>query len=88
MKKMITVILLISALTLTLNVQAAGNTGFGKLGKMLFWQGHTGLLIKHENMLNADACGRRDWYILSDDYPYFKEVYSMLLMAKAANKDV
>jgi len=79
MKKiLISLLLILASFTISFNVNAQGSTGYGELGSMLFWEGHTGLLIRHSNMQDPDECGRSDWFILSDTYPFFEEVYALL----------
>ena len=41
----------------------AGWTGYRELGIVLFWQGHSGPLVNHQdgNMIDPENCGRKDW---------------------------
>jgi hypothetical protein len=68
----------------------AGWTGCRELGIVLFWQGHSGPLVNHQdgNMIDPENCGRKDWYILPVTHPHYQSIYSLLLAAKMANKKV
>ena len=70
------------------SVQAAGAVGAGYIDQLLFYKGHTGLLIKHQHASDPDSCGRQDYYILPNDHPHFSQIYSMLLAVQLANKKV
>lgn len=60
---------------------AGGQTPVGKIDHMLAYQGHTGLLIRHANMINPDSCARTDWLLLPKTHPYYKEIFAMTLAA-------
>lgn len=70
------------------NVAAAGAVAAGDINYLLFYKGHTGLLIKHQFPSDPDNCGRQDYYILPNEHPHFSQIYSMLLAAQMANKKV
>lgn len=59
-----------------------------KVTRLLFWQGHAGVLITQANTANPDSCPRTDQYILRQDHPFFKEVYALLLSAHSSGKAV
>lgn len=46
-----------------------------------YYEGHTGLLIRQEQMIDPDACGRSDLYILRKDHPSYKELTALLMAA-------
>jgi hypothetical protein len=53
-----------------------------------FYEGHVGVLVRLNQMVDPDKCGRTDWYILRDDHPHYKDTYSLLLASYLANKPV
>lgn len=65
---------------------AEGTTPATNVTQLLFYEGHHGILVQVTTMIDPDACGRLDWFILPDTYFRFKEAYGMLLAAKLANK--
>jgi hypothetical protein len=67
---------------------ADGTTGAGLVRMLHFYNGHTGLLIAHANLIDPDACGSGSYIILSDTYPHYKDVYAMLLAAKISGQPV
>jgi hypothetical protein len=67
---------------------AEQSTPPGDINTIYFYLTHTGVLIKHTTMLDPDACGRKDFYILPDSHLHFKEIYSLLLAAQMADKKV
>lgn len=67
---------------------ASGSTPNGMVTDIVFFHGHTGILIKHTAMSDPDGCGRSDYFILPDTYFRFKEAYAALLAANLANKQV
>jgi len=84
MRKILALLLFISAVS---NAQAVEFTGFEKITQLHFWNGHTGVLIVHENMVNGD-CEVSSQYILRKDHPFFREFYSLLLAAHIAGQPV
>jgi hypothetical protein len=60
----------------------------GKVSEILIYEGHIGILIKHESMALANECGRNDYLILPASYSRYEEAYSMLLAASMANSNV
>lgn len=81
--KKILVLLLVVATSAT---QAANFTKGGEITQLHFWEGHSGVLILHENMINPENCARTDQYALRKEHPFFKEFYSLLLSAHLANQ--
>lgn len=67
---------------------AGGATPAAHITNLLFYEGHQGILVQVTTMIDPDACGRLDWFILPDTYFHFKEAYGTLLAAKLANKRV
>lgn len=70
------------------SAHAGGSTPATNVTELLFYEGHHGILVKVGAMIDPDACGRLDWFILPDTYFRFKEAYGTLLAAKLANKRV
>ena len=79
---------IISITILSVNAYAYTITSHGKITQLHFWQTHTGVLFIHENMINPDSCTRPDQYILKQDHPFFKELYSLFLAAHMADQPV
>lgn len=65
---------------------AEGQVPAGKIKDILFYEGHTGVLIVHERMSDPDKCGRQDFFILRQVHPLFKEMYAALLSAHIAGQ--
>jgi hypothetical protein len=65
---------------------AASGASNGKITTLLWYQGHTGLLLKQEGMSDLGGCGRADYYILDNQHPFFKEVYSLILSAHISSQ--
>lgn len=65
---------------------AASGGSTGKVTRVLWYEGHTGFLVQQEGMSDLGGCGRSDYYILDDQYTYFKEVYALLLAAHMSAK--
>lgn len=72
----------------SLNAAAAGSIDAGDINFLLFYKGHSGLLIKHQYQIDPDNCGRRDYYILPNNHPHFSQIYALLLAAQTAGKKV
>lgn len=60
---------------------AGGTTNAQPISHFEYFNGHIGLLVKHPNMINPDACERSDWYMLSKDHPYYKEMVALIMSA-------
>ncbi|WP_064791906.1 hypothetical protein [Shewanella woodyi] len=67
---------------------ASGGIASGHITLMMFYDGHTGVLIKHTNLADPDSCGRSDYLILPDSYSHFNEAYSLLLASYMADKKI
>ena len=80
-------IFLVSALFLSTNLMAGNYSNYQELEQIQFYEGHSGLLIKQETMVDPDNCGRQDYYILPQNRAMFKEVYSALLSALHAKRE-
>jgi hypothetical protein len=63
------------------NANAISGDSSGKITRILWWEGHTGVLVQQEGMSDLAGCGRADYYILDDQYPFFKETYALILSA-------
>jgi hypothetical protein len=86
MKNMMSIVFLLSSLLFSVNLAAAAGHSTGKITTLLWYEGHIGLLIKQEGMSDLGGCGRGDYYILDDQHPYFKEIYSLILSAHLASQ--
>ena len=60
---------------------AAEGHSSGKITTVLLYEGHTGVLVRQEGMSDLGGCGRADYYILDEQHPHFKEIYSLILSA-------
>lgn len=80
MKNTLKFLLLCSSL-ISINAMAAGAVNAGDINYILFYKGHTGLLIKHQYPSDPDNCGRQDYYIFPDNHPHFSQIYALLLAA-------
>ena len=65
---------------------ASSGTSTGRIVTMLWYEGHTGLLVQTETMSDLGGCGRSDYYILDETHPYFKEMYALILSAHFADQ--
>ncbi|MET1254868.1 hypothetical protein [Aliikangiella maris] len=79
------VLFLVCALHLG-SAHAASGSSIGKITTVLWYEGHVGVLIRQENMSDLGGCGRSDYYMLDDQHPYFKEIYSLILSAHIASQ--
>ncbi len=86
--KYLSVILIIGGFFISSISAAEGNITAGDITLIKLYQGHGGILIQHSNLADPDECGRADYFILPDTYPYFEEAYSLLLAAQMADKKV
>ncbi len=59
----------------------------GRITEILFYDGHSGLLVKHSQLesIPEDGETRRDWVILDFNNPHFKEIYAMLILAQSTD---
>ncbi len=85
--KHIIFILMVSVIGL-LNNDATAGTGSstGLIKTILWYEGHQGVLIVQDGMSDLGCCGRSDYYILDDQHPNFKEIYSLVLAAHMSNQ--
>ncbi len=86
MKNTIHIILFFLITSISCFANAASGVSTGKITKILWYEGHTGVLIKQEGMSDLGGCGRADYYILDDQHPYFKEIYSLILSAHISSQ--
>jgi len=66
----------------------AGTLSTGKIIHLEFYNGHTGVLVRQPEMIDPDQCGRKDLFILPQDHPFFREVYSLLLAAHMSDQPI
>ena len=85
MKKIIYLTLILISIG---NAHAANIISPGKITQLHFWEGINGVLIIHENMINPEGCARSDQYVLRQEHPFFKELYSLLLSAHLSGQPV
>ena len=85
MRKILALLLFVTAIS---SVEAQSFNANGKITRLHFWEGHSGLLIRHEDMINKEGCSRIDNYILRKEHPFFREFYSLLLAAHIAGQPV
>lgn len=85
MKYVIIFLLLVPALAF-----CEGQSSNSELNTIHFWEGHSdAFLLNQVTMVNPDGCTKPNtWYALVKSHPHYEEIYSLLLMAKAANKKV
>jgi hypothetical protein len=88
MKKIFYTFMLTAVLSAVSTADAASGGKFGKITGLLWYNGHTGVLIRQEGMADVGGCGRADYYILDDGNPYFKEIYALILSAHIAAQPI
>ena len=82
-------IIALTVLVLSGFVVAQVATSNERITQIHFWKGNTGVLVRHENMINPDECpGGHRYYILPESHPHFEEIYSLLLAAHMADQPV
>jgi hypothetical protein len=86
MKKSITFFCFIISICFDSTAYAATGERSGKIQTILWYEGHTGVLIVQDNMSDLGGCGRSDYYILDGQHAYFKEIYSLILSAHIINQ--
>lgn len=86
MGKIIFIFFLLLSTLFSASTAAATGSSAGKVNTLLWYEGHVGLLIKQEGMSDLGGCGRGDYYILDDQHPYFKEIYSLILSAHVSSQ--
>ena len=67
---------------------AATGSSTGRITTLLWYEGHTGLLVRQEGMSDLGGCGRSDYYIVDTQHPNLKEIYAMLLLAYSSDLPV
>lgn len=67
---------------------AASGSNTGRITTLLWYEGHSGLLIRQEGMTDLAACGRADYYIVDDSNPRIKDIYAMLMLAYTTENPV
>lgn len=77
-----------SAFAAAQSALAAGTTSNLPIKMIQYYEGHTGLLLTQEQMADPDACGRRDYYIVRQEHPRYKEITALLLMAHGSNMPI
>lgn len=82
------VIFLFIAFFLTTSGYADTNIGYGLVQTMHFWEGHDGLLLKHETQQAAENCSRSDFYFLPKSHTHYREMLSLLSSAFVEAKNV
>jgi hypothetical protein len=74
---------------------AIGTTAFATTGSatstvdmLLYYEGHSGLLVKLATMSDLGGCGATTWYLLPDTQAHYREVFAVLLTAKTSGASV
>jgi hypothetical protein len=67
---------------------ASANTDVdGMIHSLHHFEGHHGILVKLDGqMIDPEACGRTDWYILPDSSAHAQFVQAMLLTAQSSQR--
>ncbi len=86
MKKIFFIFILSISGLFSLATNAASGSSSGKITNIYWYEGHTGVLLKQEGMSDLGGCGRADYYILDEEHPFFKEIYSLILSAHIASQ--
>lgn len=61
---------------------AVGTAPTAPIKYILYYEGHVGVLIVPDTaLINPDACDRKDYYILRNTHPLYKEMTGLLLAA-------
>lgn len=60
---------------------AGGNGAAAAVTTFHYYNGHIGLLIAQNVMVNPDNCERSEYYILQKDHPYYKEITALIMAA-------
>lgn len=67
---------------------ATTNLPKGGITQIVFYKGHSGVLMRYSSMSDPDHCGRHDYYILSTSHPYYEEIYAALLSARMTGREL
>lgn len=71
------------------NANATATNNDGKITRIQFFEGHTGILIKQEGtMTDLGECDRSDHYILGDNHIHYDQMYSLLLASHVSSHSV
>lgn len=85
--KIIPTILIITFGLISSNLSiAASGLSVGQVKSITWFEEHNGVLIKQDNMQDLGGCGRSDYYILNDQHPHFKEIYSLILSSHISSQ--
>lgn len=87
MKTLKALLLALIALSMPMSY-ATGTTPPSTVNRLFLYEGHTGILVNISGMMDPDACGRQDWFILPNSYNRYKEAYAMLLAAKVSGQRI
>ena len=71
--------LLVSQLFFLAPANAGRETIVAPIKQLYYYEGHTGALVRQDQMIDPDACGRSDLYILRKDHPHYKELTALLM---------
>jgi hypothetical protein len=80
------VILVLSLIIVAGSIAQGATTNARSITRVHFWQGHAGVLVQQEHMINPDGCSRVDHYMLRQEHPLFREMYAVLLAAHMAGQ--
>lgn len=68
---------------------AVTDSGYVTIAEIQLNPGWPGVLVRYSaNMKNTDACGRADWYYLPKTHAQYQDIYTLLLAARTAEKQV
>ncbi len=73
--------LILSLFFIETALAAEGASGPKKISKVLWYEGHNGLLVAQSSMSDLGGCGKSSLYMLEEKHAYFKEIYSLILAA-------
>lgn len=65
---------------------AGGSAGNKPVKIIHYYDGHLGVLVQQPDMIDPDSCGRKEWYILRDSHPHYKEIYSLILASHVSGQ--
>jgi hypothetical protein len=64
---------------------AAQGTVNSKIANLLYYEGHSGLLVSIPSMSDLGGCGSAGWYLLPETHAHYKSMVAMVLMARASD---
>lgn len=89
MKSPILGILLVAAAMMVAGPARAAADVDGMVLSLNHFDGHQGILVKlDQQMIDPEACGRSDWYLLPDSNTHAQFVQAMLLSAQGSQRRV